>query len=108
MFFYKHLSLGAKLLKIEKELLTYRHHPDCESFSVSRYGMDENEEDTLSLNCNTNSSKVNNMETKGRCSRRVSPGQMEAVYHLECWQAGKKAIPLTHTRESSQGIKTII
>ena len=37
MFFYKHLSVGGKLLKIEKELLMYRHHPDCESFSVSRY-----------------------------------------------------------------------
>lgn len=36
MFFHKHLSLGGKLLKIEKELLMYRHHPDCESFSVSR------------------------------------------------------------------------
>ena len=68
----------------------------------------KNEEDTLSLNCNNNSSKVNNMETKSRSSRRISPGQMEAVYHLECWQAGEKAIPLTHTRESSQGIKTII
>lgn len=41
MFFYKHLSLGGKLLRVEKELLTYRHHPDCESFSVSRYGTDE-------------------------------------------------------------------
>ena len=38
MFFYKHLSLGGKLLKIEKELLVYRHHPDCETFSVTRSG----------------------------------------------------------------------
>ena len=37
MFFYKHLSLGGKLMKIDKELLVYRHHPDCETFSVTRY-----------------------------------------------------------------------
>lgn len=68
----------------------------------------KNEGDTLLLNCSNNSSKVNNMETKSRSSPRVSAGQVEAVYHLECWQAGEKAIPLTHTRESSQGIKIII
>ena len=41
--------------------------------------------------------KVNNMGAKGGRSPRVSAGQMEAVYHLECRQAGEEAVPLSHT-----------
>lgn len=37
MFFYKHLQLGGELCKVEKELLTYRYHQDCQSFNVKRY-----------------------------------------------------------------------
>lgn len=36
MFYYKHISLGGKLLKIERPLLVYRYHQDCESFNVDR------------------------------------------------------------------------
>lgn len=37
MFFYRHLQLGGGLHRVEKELLTYRYHQDCQSFNVKRY-----------------------------------------------------------------------
>ena len=39
LFFYKHLSLNGKLIKIDKALLTYRYHPECTSLSVNRYSI---------------------------------------------------------------------
>ena len=47
------------------------------------------------------------METESGCSPRVGAGQMEAVHHLECWQAGEEAIPLTNTGEPSKGIHVV-
>ena len=47
------------------------------------------------------------MDTKGGCSPGVGADQVEAVHHLECWQAGEEAIPLTHTWEPSQGTGTM-
>lgn len=37
LFFYHHLELGGKLLKVERPLLLYRYHSDCESFNVNRW-----------------------------------------------------------------------
>eukprot|EP00731_Ephydatia_muelleri_P028403 Em0020g47a len=37
IFFYRHLSLGGKLLRIDEPLLTYRYHKDAVSFGVDRW-----------------------------------------------------------------------
>ncbi|XP_065898681.1 queuosine-tRNA galactosyltransferase-like isoform X2 [Dysidea avara] len=37
LFFYHHLELGGKLLKVDRPLLVYRYHNDCESFNVNRW-----------------------------------------------------------------------
>jgi hypothetical protein len=34
IFFYKHLSLGGKILHVDQELLIFRYHADAETFSV--------------------------------------------------------------------------
>ena len=39
IFFYRHLSLGGKLLRIDEPLLTYRYHKDAVSFGVDRSEM---------------------------------------------------------------------
>ena len=36
IFFYKHLSLGGKLLRIDEPLVVYRYHQDSESFNIDR------------------------------------------------------------------------
>ena len=38
----------------------------------------------------------------------VCAGQLEAVYHLECRQAGQKTLPLSVTREPSKGTCTFM
>ena len=39
IFFYRHLSYGGKLLRIDEPLLTYRYHKDAVSFGVDRSEM---------------------------------------------------------------------
>lgn len=36
IFFYRHLALGGQLQRVDEELLTYRYHEECQSFSVKR------------------------------------------------------------------------
>lgn len=35
IFFYKHIELGGRLHRVEKDLLTYRYHTDATTFSIS-------------------------------------------------------------------------
>ncbi|ELT91284.1 hypothetical protein CAPTEDRAFT_97415 [Capitella teleta] len=34
IFFYKHLSAGGRIHRVDEELIVYRYHPDAETFSV--------------------------------------------------------------------------
>ncbi|KAL4240235.1 UDP-GlcNAc:betaGal beta-1 [Mactra antiquata] len=34
LFFYKHLELGGDLYRVDKDLLTYRYHPEATTFTV--------------------------------------------------------------------------
>ncbi|XP_059165373.1 UDP-GlcNAc:betaGal beta-1,3-N-acetylglucosaminyltransferase-like protein 1 [Physella acuta] len=35
IFFYKHLELGGEIIRVEKDLLMYRYHPQATTFSIS-------------------------------------------------------------------------
>lgn len=50
----------------------------------------------------------NYLEPEGSRSWGTGPAKVEALYHLERWEAGKEVVSVTESREQSQGMPTVL
>lgn len=105
IFFYKHLSAGGKLMRIDKPLLMYRYHPQCTTHDVDRLAVSLSSFSLYSF-FSAFLQQAHHMEPQGEGSTRFCTEQMESLHNLECWQTGEKTVQKFGSTQPSKGEST--
>lgn len=114
LFFYKLLSAGVKLLRVDLPLLVYRFHEYSTTSDITEWVWAF----TLALVCICGMYvwlcmcglyvwlcvwQGKHLGAEGVCSPGTGFIQMDSFHYLECWKARSETLPLSQTREPGKG-----